>query len=398
MSLMGEPTAVRIRAIHESMKGDNFKNLRPNIYKYIKGSIRQFTHKFNGHVWKGYIYLDRNSLMGSIFSYWDTNIPLIIRGYPKIRYTENTRLMNTLCTCEEKVDGTNLGLFLLPNGEMMGKTRMVERYDLGGFKGRFWNKLLEKTGLFPNIMKLIKDNYSPFGELYGYENAGEFIRYTNPIGYKGFDIVDLNDFSFLPPNKKLRLFRMVDIPTVDKIWEGIINPKQIERLEFQLKSLVKEDGMEGLVAKHYNEEIKDTSFSKIKTGSIQELAWSLSPKKSIPRGILGKAIRKAWENNKDFSDRGEILSFVKDELSEEFDSSFIEHSSDKIKRMIDDYFTSMQGDIKPELFDFLKELEDNGVDISNKGKIMSMLAKQFTGYAPNKLFSMYCTYVNKGGK
>jgi len=394
MSLMSEPPKKRIKAIHESMIGSNFKNLRSTIYKNITGDIRQFTHKFNGHKWKGYIYLSRNSLMGTIFSYWD-NIPIVIRGYPKIRYTEQTHLINEFCTCEEKIDGTNLGIFMLPNGAIMGKTRMVERWDLGGYKGRFWNKLFEKTGLLDSIDRVVSNDYIIYGELYGYENAGDFIRYSSSISFKGFDIVDCTDFSFLSPSNKYNLLNSLDIPVPDILFEGFITEKEIENLEFKLRSYVMVDGMEGLVAKHYDTITKDTYFAKIKTGSIQELAWSLSPKKSIPRGFIAKALRKAWENNKNFTKRKEILNFIEEELSEEFDPEFISRSGNKIKRMIDEYFTSMQGDIKPEVFDYLKGLEERGIDIDNKGKIMSSLSKLFTGYAPNKLYFMYLAYKNK---
>jgi len=396
MSMMDKPTAERIRVIAEAMKGSNFKNLRSIIFKYLTGDVQQFTHKFNGHIWKGYKYQTRNSLMGTLFSYWD-NKPFIVRGYPKIRYTENTTLIDKECFCEEKIDGTNLGLFFLPNGLFMGKTRMVERFDLQGFKGRNWSKLLNKTELVPNIQSIIKDDYTVFGELYGKENPGDFISYSSSIAFKGFDIVDLRTFTFLSPIDKSKLFYDHDIPTPQIIWQGEISPKEIERLEFELIQVVKEDGMEGLVAKYWNVELQDTQFGKIKTGSIKELAWSLSPRKTIPRGLIGKAVRKAWEANKDFNKQKEILDFVKEELLEEFDDSFVSHSSDKIKRMIQEYFTSMQGDIRPEVFDYLKELEESGITVNmeTKGKIMPILAKKFIGYTPNKLYGMYLTYVNK---
>jgi len=393
MSTMDLPTVHRLRKVQEIMKGDNFKNLRSNIHKLLTGELNKFKLTFGPHIWRGYVYRTSNSLYGTIFSYWD-NIPFIVRGYPKIKYTESTDILNKYCSCEEKPDGTNLGLFLLPNGKFMGKTRETVTIERVGYKGQRWDKLLEKTGTIPAIQKLLKDNYRVFGELYGTDNPGDFIRYTVPIAFQAFDIVDVNSLAFLPPKKKYDLFYEVGLPFTKVYWEGFLNNKELSRLEYELQKYVTVDGMEGIIAKYYNSKIGDTEIAKIKCKEISELCWSMSPRKTIPRGILAKAIRKAWENFGTLQNQEEVLEFVIKELGEEFEEDKINSSIIKIKRMITEFFLSKEGDIF-EVMNYLKEMEEKGIEVSieNKNKIMSMIASKFKGYSAGNLYSIFMAYV-----
>jgi hypothetical protein len=72
---------------------------------------------------------------------------------------------------------TNLGIWAFQDGSLMGKTRLVERWDTEGWHGRNWRDIFERTNLMTKITKLCKEDYQVFGELYGKENEGEFIKY-----------------------------------------------------------------------------------------------------------------------------------------------------------------------------------------------------------------------------
>ncbi|RLI02477.1 hypothetical protein DRO30_02590 [Candidatus Bathyarchaeota archaeon] len=69
--------------IKERMKGHrSIRSIRAILSEVLQASpkfIKDFTYKIDGHSWKGCIYVARNSLMGSIFSYWDSK-PFIVRG------------------------------------------------------------------------------------------------------------------------------------------------------------------------------------------------------------------------------------------------------------------------------------------------------------------------------
>lgn len=357
--------------------------------------FRKFSYSINGHRWEGYIYLKRNSLMGSLFTRFDNKF-IIYRGYPRIKYSHDSQVMGKECVVENKIDGTNLGIWLLPNNQIMGKTRLVERWDNAGWRGRVWSKLFEKTGLVEPMKKLLKEDYQAFGELYGKENKGEFISYSIPIGFKVFDIVDRRTLGFVSFDEKIKLAQQFNLPTANLYWRGILTPKEVERIEFELSPFVKEDGMEGTVAKFYNTNDKDVYMAKLKCKEITEKAWSISSSHAtIPRGLIGKAIQKAIENLNP-SVRGtkkEFEDFVKQELLEEATEELVASSKDKIQRMIYDRLTPIQ--CKDEVFSYLDELMYKGIDIEHKGKIMSSLANRFIGFRPSILYRLYCAYLRE---
>lgn len=379
-------------------KRRSLKQILPILCRILHckaNDFRKFTYHFNGHLWKGYIYHKRNSLMGTLFTVWDNKFT-IIRGYPRIKYSHDSLVMGKECVVENKIDGTNLGIWLLPNNQMMGKTRLVERWDNAGWRGRVWSKLFEKTGLVEPMMKLIKDDYQAFGELYGKDNKGEFIPYSIPIGFKVFDIVDRRTLGFVSFDEKIKLAQQFNLPTANLYWRGILTPKEVERIEFELSPFVKEDGMEGTVAKFYDLNDKDVYMAKLKCKEITEKAWAISGSHStIPRAIIGKAIQKAIENLNP-SVRGtkeEFEAFVKQELLEEATDELVSSSKDKIQRMIYDKLTPIQ--CKDEIFSYLDELMYKGIDIEHKGKIMSSLGNKFIGYNPSILYRLYRAYKVK---
>jgi len=340
------------------------------------------------------IYIRRNGKAtwcgNSIFSYF-RNKALIIRGYPKIKYSEESRVLDQHAVVEEKVDGTNLGIWLMPDGTMMGKTRMVEFWDSAGYKGRNWKLLFYRTGQADKLEKLLKEDYMVFGELYGTDNEGEFVRYYIPIGFKIFEVCDMRNFSFIPFNQKMALIQKYELESVGKIWEGTLTAKEVERLEFQAKDYLKQDGMEGFVAKWYDEGNKDTHMTKLKCKEIQELAWSLTGGTKIPRAIVSKAVRKAYENQINLHSMDEIVEFVRQELLEEADPSLVESSTDEIKHTINAVF-SVNADNK-QIWEYMDELKNRGIDLNNKNKVLSMMSTPFKGWTGNILYRAYCSYM-----
>lgn len=379
--------------IKELMRGKSLTKSLPLICEKLNigpSDYRKFSHTIDSHSWKGIVYLKRNSLMGSIFSYFDKKA-LIIRGYPKIKYAEESRVLDKPIAAESKYDGTNLGFWIFPNGHLMGKTRMVERYDIQGYHGMKWEELTIETGFIESIKKICKDDYSPFGELYGSKNPGEFIRYTIPINIRFFEVCDLRTMEWIEYNKKQKLLETYGLEPVELIWSGILTRKDVERLEYEAKAFVKEDGYEGFVAKWYDPEDKDTYLCKLKCEEIKELAWSLSPKSTIPRGIISKAVKKAWDNQGMLQSMDDIEKFVCEELKEEVEESLITASKKKIKEIIYSVFSPVEG--QPEVWNFFISLENDGIEISNKGKVLSITANKFKGIDPKILYKCYCAYI-----
>lgn len=394
-----KPREVLEQIKEECKRKRSLNGIRPIIAEKLNAKeddLKKFTHHFNGHLWQGYIYQKRNSLMGSLFGFWDKKF-IIIRGYPKIRYVEDSRIIEKEATVEYKLDGTNICIWLFPDGRIAGKTRLVERWDVQGFQGRNWYQLWKKVGIEDKVIRLLKEDYQIFGELYGSENKGEFVEYTIPIDFKVFDIVDRRTFAFVSRKEKENLCSKYDIPLIEVYWQGVLTRKEAERIEFEAKQFVKTDGYEGFVAKHYSEEDKDSFFCKLKCSEIREKSWKISGQKlTIPSPIISKAIQKAMENLGKFSTKDEFEKFVEDELREEASEELISSSRDKIRRMIYEKLTPQKSD--DEIVAYLEELEKEGLDLMNKGKIMSMLANKFIGYKPSILYNVYQSYLIKKGK
>lgn len=355
--------------------------------------VRQFTWNFDGHKWQGYIYLKRNSLMGTLFSFFDKKF-YIYRGYPKIKYAGDSRVLDQEAVAQEKVDGTNLGFFLLPNGKLMAKTRMVPRWDVGSKEAEegSWLKKFKRMENSDYVLARLKDlcqeDYMVFGELYGYLNPGEFIKYSKPLGFKVFDVVDLRTMGFLPPEKVETLIHPTGLELVEDKWSGILSFKEIERIEFELKDELKLDGCEGFVGKWYDEQAKDTFFAKLKTADVKEKCWGMAHT-LIPGELIRKAIRKAQENLPGETDIGVVYNFAYQELEEEVEKELIEASADKIKRMIRLAVSPSDTQLYEIIKKHMIELHDLGINMEDKGKVLSMLHSRIGDVHGGKLYKAY---------
>jgi len=297
--------------------------------------VKEFHYKLDGHDWKGIIYLKRNNLMGTIFSLFDNKV-VIIRGFPKIRYSHNSKVRDKECTAEEKIDGTNIGTWVFPNGTIMGKTRMVERWDKGSKKAGTngsWKAKFEEVPIHERVYELARKDYLVFTELYGFKNHGEFVKYSVPIAFKVIAIVDRKDQSFLQRKEVEKLCKEHDLPLPTLYYEGKLTTKEVERMELDLEEGMALDGMEGLVAKYYDEKDKDCYFCKLKCEKIKEACYKISHS-LIPATLIRKAIKKALDENPGETRMGILFPFVRDELKEEFEESFLEASMGKIKRLL----------------------------------------------------------------
>jgi ATP-dependent RNA circularization protein (DNA/RNA ligase family) len=361
--------------------------------------LRKFTHSINGQKWVGFIYNKRNSLMGSTFGFYKNKFT-VIRGYPKIKYVEDSRVMGKEVVAEFKIDGTNLGIWTFQDGSIMGKTRLVERWDNEGWHGRIWKDIFEQTKLLSQVTKLCKEDYQVFGELYGKENEGEFIKYSVPIAFTVLDIMDRKTFGFLDRDAKIKLCNQYELPLVEESWRGILTDKEAERLEFQAKELLKEDGYEGFVAKSYIPEDKDVYFCKLKCQEVREKCWGLSSSFTIPSSIIEKAFQKATENMTSFKDKDAFEEFVRQELLEEASEELVNKSKDKIRRVIERRMAHQVDDtaVREYLDELNKEFSFDITELRYKGTIMKRLADKFLGWKPASLYQIYARYVNEKQK
>lgn len=379
----------------------SIQNIRYTVSEILKCSptdYREFRHKIGRRVWRGVIYLKRNSLYGTIVSLYARK-PLIIRGFPKINYSESSKVFNKEVVCEEKLDGTNLVLWQFPmkDGVFMGKTRAVERYDQDGFEGRKWSGLLEETGFKEKLEEICSLGFSPAVELYGYRNPGEFIRYTIPISIKVLEIVDLKTLRFLDYESKVKICEEFGLPIPKVMFRGLLSPKKLEQLEFEATKYAVEDGMEGLVAKYFDPHTKDVSMGKIKCKEIRERCWMMSPRAKIPNIFISKAIRKASESGIPL-ESNDAVEFVQKESLEDFEQKFVDTSESRIKRLLLQTHQKRE-DLKIELqevWHYLDELQESGISVTfeNKGKVLSMIASKFEGISGRKVYTAFCTYVS----
>lgn len=388
------PTRERLIRIREFFsKNEVTEELLKSEFPLSSGDYRCFEHEINGKTWRGFIYLKRNSLMGSIFSYYDGE-PFIIRGYPKIHYAEDSKVLEKEAWAEEKIDGTNLLFWTFPDGYLMGKTRLVERADRQGYQGNNWMQMVSATGILGEVKNICEKGYQVVGELYGEDNPGEFIRYTTPLAFAVFDVCKRDNFEWLSLDEKTKLLWDTNVPQVEVEWMGTLTSDEIFRLEKLAGEKVKEDGLEGYVVKYYDEDEKDAHFAKVKTEKIKELAWKIAEMSaSVPMEFVRKAVKKAWDNQGGLETTDDIVAFVEAELLEEFDEERVKKSKNRIKKIIGARFTPPEE--SEELDAFFKELEKRGIDLSNKGKVLSMTSHNFPGINPGKLFKAYQSYLIK---
>lgn len=400
MTLHENPATERLQLMLTWMKKkSSVKVLRRGLAEILKCSpsgCKEFKHTFGKNKWSGIIYQQRNSIYGTIFSFWNRR-PLIIRGMPKIDYAEAAELLDKEGIAEEKIDGTNLILWLFPdNTTFLGKTREVERYDGQGWEGRKWHELLFATGEVEKLIALCREGYQVIVELYGCDNPGEFIRYTVPIAIKVLEITDAKSYRFLDYQRKATLCAKHDLPVALPMFTGLLSPKKLEQLEFEARTYVKEDGMEGFVFKYFGPD-QDIHMGKIKCEELREKSYLMSPRSKIPKVFIAKAIRKANENHVDLSSE-DAVTFVKQELLEDFEQKFVDISDKNIRKMLLQSHESNVGqsyELKP-ILDYFEELNKNvPVVINNKAKVLSVASHKFPMIQAGKLYSAFCIYISK---
>ena len=390
------PPAERLEQIYELMR----KN--PSMVKlpsYIASALdnkptdlTKFTHKIGKHTWRGYIYHPRNSLYGSIFSYFG-RIPIVIRGMPKIKYSEDAQVLNNESIIEDKIDGTNIVLWTFPDGTLWGKTRETETIFGGGYRGQNWFGLLEETGYVEKLTLMCRGGYGIIVELYGQKNKGEFISYSVPIAIAVIEIYNRKTFKFVSTLEKQALCNQFGLPCVKAYSTVKLTPKELERLEYEAKAFVKEDGLEGFVAKYFDPETEDIHMGKIKCSEIRELCWG----DKIPMNFIWKAIRKCEEANVDLNSE-DAVTFVKNELLEDFTEPTVNKNMSKVYYGLKNPhepkmdITSFEDE---EVNTMLIELESQGIEVSiaNKGKVMAILAGKLGG--SKNLYKSFLAYVEK---
>ena len=332
--------------------------------------------------------------MGTIVSFFDTKI-YVVRGYPKIKYSDDSRVYLKDCIAQEKIDGTNFGIFLLPDGTMMAKTRMVEHWLGMAFKRRnlTWRGLIElidNGDLLRRINELLTvHDYVVYGELYGKLNPGDFIKYSVDIAFKVFDILDRKTQRFLPSEEVQRLCEFYGLPMVNQMWRGKLTDKEIQRIEFELEDEVKDDGMEGWVAKTFITEDNDAYFCKLKCEKIKEECYEKIAKPTIPMGVVRKAVRKVLENFPDCKTIEAMEPHVLDELREDVEDTLIEMSMDRIRSQIRWALTPSDEELFKLVLEKMQEMKARGIDLNNKGHVLSNLATELGTIGGGKLYTLY---------
>jgi len=342
------------------------------------GDMKEFSYKIGNHKWRGVIFLKRNSLMGSVVSLFDTKL-FVVRGFPKVKYSDDSRVYLKGCVAQEKIDGSNFGIFALPDGTLMAKTRMAVNWDSPAYKrkDKTWHQLfamIDNGDLLKRLNELaINRDCVVYGELYGRLNKGDFISYSVDIAFKVFDILDCKKQRFLPPETVSTLCEFYGLPMVKQIWNGILTDKEIQRIEFELQQEVKEDGMEGMVAKTYFTDEDDVYCCKLKCEAVKEKCWEES-KPIIPMGVIRKCIRKILENFPELKTIEEIEPHTLEELREDVEEPLIQASMDRIRTQIRRMLTPEDEDLLKLVVNQMKEMQTRGADLSNKGHILSSLA------------------------
>ena len=75
----------------ELKKKRSIAGIRAAVSEVLQASpadMKEFSHRIGNHRWRGIVYLKRNSLLGSIFSIFDTKL-YVVRGYGKIKYSDD---------------------------------------------------------------------------------------------------------------------------------------------------------------------------------------------------------------------------------------------------------------------------------------------------------------------
>ena len=278
----------------------------------------------------------------------------------------------------------------------MGKTRLIPRWDVQSLQAMkrqvsHWKELFMKIDggyLLKQVKYLAEDDYMIFGELYGYLNPGEFIKYSIPIAFKAFDIVDTRTLKFLSSKDMEDLYYELDIPYVEELWHGILTRKEVERIEYEAKQYVREDGYEGFVAKHFSPIDNDMHFCKLKCDEIKEKAWKLRST-GVPVSIIRKAIRKAMESYPYYDKVDQLYPVVREELLEEVELSLIDESENKIRSVIRRVLSPTPEELKKSIREIMLELRERGMDLNKKGEVLPALAHRLGDISGKMLYKLY---------
>jgi len=404
--LHSTPTRQRLVDIYALLKGiRSQKKLRSIVCEYLHCSgsdVQEFSYTIKTHKWRGLIYKNRNTLHGTIFSLFD-NKPFIVRGFPKLKYIQQdnrTKLaLYQDVVCEEKLDGTNLGIWLFPYKEniFMGKTRQVERWDkfsVMAKEDRTWKGKFDRTPLSNNVYEACKDGYQIFIELYGCLNQGDFIRYTVPLAYKVIAIIDVkkNDYAFLPRKRIEEICSKFNMPIPRIDFAGKLTPKEVNRMEYELKEQVKLDGNEGYVAKSWDIKTQDTHFFKIKTEDIRELCYKMS-RGLIPSKFIKSAIRKSKENLPINAEYSKVLDLTLNNLLEEQTEELVENSFHKIEDLVKISMSPALSELRTEIIEYIIVMKKEGMDIEHKASVLSALHDKLPLVQASLLYRVYMEYI-----
>ena len=381
----------KLTTLRESMVGIRGKEALLSLICQVIGGdhteYRYFNTKVNNHTWRGYVHMERDWLFGSLYTLWDGS-PYVIRGYPKVKYVEASKVLNKEGIAEEKADGTCLGIFNLPDESLMGKTRMGFRWDVPGYMGQIWSDLFKDTGLIETTKSLCDLDYHPFFEMYGERNPCEYVQYTVPIAAKMVDVVDMRTFKFLPYNKKVELATEFELPIPRLHWEGTFTIDKISWLARESEARVTIDGEEGLMAKWFDPIEQDQHLGKIKCDNIRALAIKLGGG-AIPIEEVEKAIRKAFDEGLFL--QGDVLSLVIQELAEDWLDSKIKISMVRIEKLVQKVCPAET----ERVFNWLEKQVDTGMEISmeNKGTVLRTMAQANLGVPPARGYRILTIYL-----
>lgn len=395
-----EDIATKLQTIEQSIKGVHSKEVLLSIVcenterdpKYFK----YFDTKIGAHSYRGWSYLPygpgRDLLFGSLFYFLD-NTPRVLRAYPKISYADDLQMFNEVVTCDEKVDGTNLGTWYEPSiKQWLTKTRGTPDATGTSFNGIEFLKLAEKCKVMEQIRDIARDDYTVFTELYGYENPCEYVKYTVPIAQKGLDIIDRRTHRFLDYKSKEKIFSTYGVPMPVLEWVGTLTE---DKLGWMVRRSAEKygilDGTEGMVAKTWVSAINDQAFGKIKCEDCRNLAYIMAGGQ-IKLPEIKKAVRKSLENIRTTESFNDLMSLAQQELLEDYPENLVNTAAIKIREQLE--FTFPQ-----ETFQVWGTLDDMKLPTyADKSKIMPILVKTHPSMNSGKIYNAYSLYLRRIGE
>lgn len=381
-----------------NLRWKKFDELTESKIAFEVGVNTKYVKKFKLGDYEGFIILSRGSLMGSLIINTPSGYPYILRGYPKIHYLDKEILHFTNSPnpvyFEEKLNGTNLVVAYesLPTRccgipHLLVKTRMTPLAD------EEWQELLEECPYFDNLVDAVKDSgHQVVVELCGFKNPIDigmgFGRYDEPIFYRVIDVVKIENLNFMDREEKEIFCGEYGLPIVDVEYALPHGAPRAEliRIAEELEKFCEDNMLEGVVAKVQSGE--DQVMAKIKPEQIKEIA--IKKAGGLPKHSILKAIQKTRENVGLFN-RDEALSFIFDELAEDYDKLVIKDNWDRIQMYYEKERSKFE--ILEDVDDFLATIPEEL--LPNKGKVMRMLAERFGKTNSRLLFRSYQEFLRR---